>query len=151
MRSVSEKMGESGVNEEMKSSMNQSSKKKPEENDVNNLKGKKPVIKKNKLDLRRKQKAMENLKKSKAESLTSSKVNKMELTGSIVNSNLVGQPRKARQIWPNKTTFQNLLLSKSIRFLKKDMIFVLKDFGAIDDCLYQDRFNRFLYSNVWEP
>jgi hypothetical protein len=141
-------MGESGANEESKKTSNQVTENKNSPIDANKSKNKKPKIKKNKLDLRKKQKAKESFKKGLTESLTSSAVNKFDIFNSKVNQ--IGES-KTNQIWPNKITFENFLNHYSIRFLKKDMIFLLKDLGAVDDCLYQDRFTRFLFSNVWEP
>jgi hypothetical protein len=106
---------------------------------------KKPIIKKSKLDLRKKQMKKDSLKKSNPNLLTSSVVNKPE------EKKETRGIKKNRPIWPNQKTFENFLQRNKIKFVKRDTIFILRDLGALGDCLYEDRFKRFVFSNVWEP
>jgi hypothetical protein len=115
-------------------------------------KSKKPIIKKSKLDLKKLQKARNSLKKSNV-SITSSNVinNQIPTQDKNLTRGLLGNQKKTSgQIWPNKKTFENFLKSNKTKFLKKDTIFLLRDLGAFNDCLYEDRFKRFIFSNVWE-
>ena len=90
-----------------------------------------------------------SLLKSNFSLLESSIVND-KLQVSRAKNNLKKEHLRNNSVWPNKITFENFLNDKNIKFFKKDILFILRDFGAHGETLYEDRFNRFILSNVWE-
>lgn len=133
-------MGESGL----QNSLSKMLSKPPREGErADKAKGKKPVIKKSRLDLRKKQNAHNSLKKSSASIKQSTVINSAKPAPAKRQAPL-------KQIWPDQRTFENFLSHHKIRFLKKDTQFLLRDFGGLGDSLYEDRFKRFFHSNVWE-
>ena len=139
-------MGESNLGESLKKAINKPEEVEVKKEDSKKPKNKKPIIKKNKLDLKKKRQAKNSLKKSNASLIHSSVINEGALGGS--KKEVI--KKKKNQIWPNKETFENFLKTNNIRFVKKDTLFLLSDLGSIGECLYEDRFNRFLNSNVWQ-
>lgn len=139
LKSVSEVISESALQD----SLSQMLSKPPAKGKSDAPKSKKPVIKKSKLDLKKKQKS---LNKSNASIKQSTVINKAIPKGKLPEK----KETTKKQIWPNQKTFENFLNHHKIRFLKKDTVFLLRDLGALGDCLYEDRFKRFLFSNVWE-
>ena len=120
------------------------------DNEVDMRKNKKPVIKKNKLDLKKRQIKRDTLKNSNPNIISSSILNN-KINENKQKSQKTKQKNKKRTIWPNQKTFENFLLANNIKFLKRDTVFILRDLGSLGDCLYEDRFKRFVFSNVWEP
>ena len=138
LTSVSEVMGDSYKKNSLKKALLTPT-------ETKEKKQKKPVIKKNKLQLGKKKKGKKLAKKETPNIEESSVVNnKMPILPNKKSEN------KKRSVWPDLKTFENFLNSRKIRFLKKDTIFLLIDFGGIGDRLYEDRFKRFMLSHVWE-